>query len=91
MIGREEYLLTCLSEEASEVVQRASKAIRFGFGSIEQGQKHTNREQLCAELTDLLAVVTMLNDECDLEHTSDQAAIRAKIERVDTYYLQRPA
>jgi len=86
MISREEYLLTCLSEEASEIIQRASKVIRFGFDGIEQGQRLTNRERLRAELTDLLALVAMLNDECDLEYTTDQTAIRAKIAKVETYY-----
>ncbi|WOF75136.1 hypothetical protein QMT40_002799 [Parvibaculaceae bacterium PLY_AMNH_Bact1] len=86
MVSREEYLLTCLSEEAAEVIQRASKAIRFGLDSTEPAQTHTNRERLCGELTDLLAIVAMLNDECALAHAHNSELIKAKIDKVDKYF-----
>jgi hypothetical protein len=35
---REQHLLTILAEECGEVVQRASKAIRFGLDESQPGQ-----------------------------------------------------
>ena len=61
---REQYLLTCLAEECAEVAQCASKAIRFGLsplsGRPEEWRKVNNREDIEAELGDLLGLVDML-------------------------------
>ena len=49
------HLTICLSEEASEVIQAASKILRFGNTA-------ENQRQLIAELNDLAAVVDLLQD-----------------------------
>jgi NTP pyrophosphatase (non-canonical NTP hydrolase) len=86
MIDRETYLLICLSEEASEIIHRASKAIRFGLDEVQPGQASSNRERLCDELSDLLAVVSMLNEEAKLAFEQDQKKEEAKRVRVDHYF-----
>ena len=54
-----EYLLTCLAEESAEVVQAATKALRFGADGIcPDGQ--TNIARIIAELNDVLAVIDLL-------------------------------
>jgi hypothetical protein len=43
---REQHLLTILAEECGEVVQRASKAIRFGLDESQPGQLDDNKKRL---------------------------------------------
>ena len=57
-----EYLLTCLAEEASEVAQQATKALRFGCGEVQPGQELSNVHRIREELTDLIAVCEMLGE-----------------------------
>jgi hypothetical protein len=49
MTDKNIHLTICLSEEASEVIQAASKILRFGNTA-------ENQRQLIAELNDLAAV-----------------------------------
>lgn len=53
-------------EECSELAQRFSKLIQFGEDEIENGQSLTNIERLQLELTDLMCVIQMFNDELPL-------------------------
>jgi NTP pyrophosphatase (non-canonical NTP hydrolase) len=58
-----EYLLTCLSEEASEVAHRVSKALRFSLNERHHSNPtQTNADLIAEELTDLLAVADMARD-----------------------------
>lgn len=49
----DQYILTKIAEEASEVAQRALKAAQFGPDQIEPGQELTNAERLIEEVYDL--------------------------------------
>lgn len=60
---RTEHLLTILAEEAAEVAQRVSKALRFGTGEIQPGQPLTNAERIVHEFYDLLAAYEMLHED----------------------------
>ena len=60
---RTEHLLWILAEECAEVAQRASKAARFGLAEVQPEQDLNNADRLRDELTDLLAVAEMLNDD----------------------------
>lgn len=75
---REQHLLTILAEECAEVVQRATKAIRFGLDESQPGQRD-NRKRLENELGDLLGMVDMLG----LTPSAERRA--AKPERVEHY------
>lgn len=59
-MNREEHLLTCLGEEAAEVAQRVSKALRFGLREVQKGQPKTNRERIIEEIKDFIAVAESL-------------------------------
>lgn len=82
-----EYLLTCLAEEAGEVVQAACKAGRFGVTDAHPDRNLLpNNEYIVRELNDQLAVVEMLRDAgVPLPGIGDRAAINAKKQRVLEY------
>lgn len=70
----EEHLLVCLAEECAEVIQRATKVLRFGMEEIEPGQTLTNRERLQGEVNDLIAVIELVR----LGHSNHAASHRKK-------------
>lgn len=57
----EQHLLVILAEEAAEVVQQASKAVRFGMDNVKPGIGKRNRTLLVEELSDLVAVASLLD------------------------------
>jgi hypothetical protein len=61
-INETDHLLACLAEECAEVSQRVMKALRFGIDEVQPEQALTNAERIVNELTDLLAVVAMLEE-----------------------------
>lgn len=62
-MNKQEYLLTCLSEECGEISQRVSKILRFGLTEIQPSQELTNSQRLINELNDLLGVIQLLEIE----------------------------
>jgi hypothetical protein len=60
---RTQHLLIKLMEECAEVQQRASKALIFTLEEIEPGQPYRNRDRLSQEITDLIAVLEMLEED----------------------------
>lgn len=58
-LDRDMEILSCLSEEAGEVIQRVSKVFRFGFESCHPVTGEANRQSLNNEVGDLLAIVDM--------------------------------
>lgn len=83
-----ENLTQTLTEEACEIGQRASKANRFGWHEVQDGQTLNNSERLVQEFIDLAAVMLMLENEGLLKfpfkvHDSEvRIQIVAKQERV---------
>ena len=59
-MGETEYLLDCLIEECAEVIQRTTKAKRFGMAEIQPEQALTNQERIIEELNDLIGVANCL-------------------------------
>ena len=59
-MNKTEYLLTTLSEECSEISERACRIIRFGPKEIEAGELEDNTRRLERELADLLATSELL-------------------------------
>lgn len=84
---RLDHLLTTFAEEAVEVAQRATKALRFGIHEIQPGQFKTNAERLKGEFLDLLAVYGLLCQEgyCEPVAPMDQPAIDRKQSRLEEY------
>jgi hypothetical protein len=83
---RTEHLLWCLSEECSEVAQRASKAARFGLSEIQEGQSLNNSERIWQEFADLLAVYHMMVDDGLVDKVIHNGPLMmAKKEKVEKY------
>ena len=80
MMNKQEHLLSTLAEEAAELAQRATKALRFGLDDIEEGQTLTARVRLAGELADLIAMVEM----CGIP-MPDNRDIEAKKIKVEKY------
>lgn len=59
----ENELLTILIEECAEVIQRATKAQRFGLTEVQPGQPLSNSTRLAHEIGDLFEVVDRLRAE----------------------------
>lgn len=62
-MNKTEHLLTCLIEECGEVIHAATKALRFGLDDINPETKHTNAEDITAELIDVGTIQQMLRHE----------------------------
>jgi hypothetical protein len=84
-VNYREHLLTIAAEEAVEVAQRATKALRFGLMEVQPGQTLTNAERLMGEFHDLLAALEMLHDEAKLPLRINRAAIDAKRVQVEKF------
>lgn len=83
-MNKQEYLLTCLSEEAGEVIQAVSKALRFGLTDKYGGK--TNLTRLSEEVGDFIAILTMLdNAGVQLDDNDIEKAISDKITKVEKY------
>ena len=65
-MNKTQHLLLLVMEECAEVAHRCSKSIRFGLGEVQEGQELNNAERIKGELTDLFAVLRMLEDETGL-------------------------
>lgn len=68
-MNKSEYLMACLSEEASEIIKATQKAQRFGLDS---GNKYnetfmSNRNSIVHEIIDLLAVALMMESNGDIK------------------------
>ena len=83
--GIERELLIILMEEAAEVIQRASKALRFGVNEIQEGQPLTNAERVVYEMADLDAVLSMLVDRGTLDPRGWINMKMAKQKKVQKY------
>ena len=55
--GLERELLEILAEECAEVIQRVTKALRFGVDEVQPGQPHTNAQRISYEMGDVLATL----------------------------------
>lgn len=77
----QQFLLTKLAEESSEIAQIALKTQQFGVDEARPGQPLTNAERVYCELDDLLAIVEMLNED-GLGYLPNRERIEAKKDKV---------
>ena len=86
-----EHLLTCLSEECLEVAKDISKSNRFGLSDRNplNPKGMTNQQRIIRELNDLMAVISILEDEGllpkDWQSASLQTEKRDKVRRFMDY------
>ncbi|HEY6232105.1 MAG TPA: hypothetical protein VIW64_12660 [Pyrinomonadaceae bacterium] len=78
---RIEILLECLAEECAEVIQRVTKAQRFGLDEIQPGQSLTNERRVNYELCDLVTIVSMLEELGVALYPDVSAEKRVKVEK----------
>jgi len=81
-MNKQEYLLICLAEEASEVAQATSKVLRFTAEHKLNGQ--SNLEKLCEEYSQLLAVIDVLQENGVLINFN-HLVYKKKLEAIDHY------
>lgn len=79
-----EYLLSCLIEECAKVIQRATKAQRFGLREIQPEQDLTNEQRLAIELDDLTGTLELLAEH-GLRFPPSGERVRAKILKIEKF------
>lgn len=80
-----EHLLTCLTEECSEVQQAVAKAQRFGLNDGYPGTSSTNADDIIREFNETIAVMELLVEEGVLMYRIDHDVIKRKKARVREY------
>ena len=87
-MNREQLLLVKLAEEAAEIAQIALKAAQFGLDEVYEGTPgQSNANRIHGEIEDMLAVVEMLNDECNFRHFPNRVYRTAKKAKVNKWAL----
>ena len=85
---RQEHLITLIAEEAVEVAQRATKALRFGLtdpAGTQEGED-TNKQRLLKEYGDLMAAMRMLFPE-EFSHIPLTEYQEKKMERIEKFLI----
>jgi NTP pyrophosphatase (non-canonical NTP hydrolase) len=84
-MNKQEYLLVKTAEEAAEIAHACHKSLTFGLNSFQNEGDSTNKEQLEKELTDLLAMIKMLQDAGIIGIVGRKEGIVAKEQKVLRY------
>ena len=87
---RQREILTIIIEEAAEVQQRATKALRFGLDEKQPGQNFDNAQRLAQEIGDLDAVIGLACKEGLVRGTDILSAERAKERKLLRYMQTEP-
>jgi len=81
----QEYLLSCLAEEAAEIIQAVGKAQRFGLDD-NYIYDETPSSAIKREFNDLVGVLEMLHENgVDFKQLHDRSLIEAKKKKVLKY------
>ena len=80
-----QFLLGKLAEEAAEVSQIALKTQQLDLDGEHLVLNETEAQPIHNELNDLMAIVEMLNDECELDYIPEEGTIRSTKARVRRY------
>lgn len=84
-MNKTEHLLTCLSEECAEIQQAVSKAVRFGLDDGHPESNTTNAQDIERELTDLAAVIELLEEDGLITIKMPEQDIKQKKDKVCKY------
>ena len=83
-MNKQEYLLTCLAEEAAEIIQSVGKAQRFGLDDTYYDE--SPKEAIKREFNDLVGVLEMLHEAgVDFKKLHDRSLIEAKKKKVEKF------
>ncbi len=78
-MNRKEYLLTCLAEEASEIVKAVTKTLRFGESSVYNNV--TNKKRLEEEIIDFITIVSMCYSDEYINFDEEELKIQFKLKQ----------
>lgn len=88
MMTYEQYLMSKLAEEATELAQRALKLQQYGAQEREVGTDRTNADRLRDEWIDVLATIRMAKEAGTLtmpDTAEVDAAIARKVAKINRY------
>lgn len=88
-MNRLQFLLSKLSEEASEVAQMCSKSSIYTLENSKPGEQETNKTRLIDEINDFLTIVYILEEEffgTEGIKIGDREILITKCEKVEKYY-----
>lgn len=87
MMTLEQFYLIKIAEEATELAQAALKASQFGLFEMIEGTNETNEGRMTKEYNDLLASITMLQEQGyeDSILNEDYGLQMVKMNRVGIY------
>jgi len=74
-MNKNEYLLSCISEECNEVGKQVSKILRFGGDDIPPNSSKNNTALLIEEITDLVAVIELYFNQPITNLVEDEAVL----------------
>lgn len=77
-----DHLLLTLAEECAEVIQRITKAQRWGLHEVQPGQDLNNEQRIRYELNDVYAVVDLLYERQGVVLVRDNEQVIAKKAKV---------
>lgn len=77
-----DHLLSTLAEECAEVIQRVTKAQRWGLYEVQAGQEFNNAQRIRQELNDVRAVIDMLYHDHGLNLARDNEQVLLKRDNV---------
>lgn len=88
--------LAMLAEECGEVIQAVGKILRHGYDNYHPEQekdppelRYTNRQMLHDEVTDLVAVVSILEGNKDLPAISEENMLQSSIRKLTFAHHQK--
>lgn len=81
------YMLTCIIEEAGELIQAAAKALKHGLDGRHPEKVETNFEAIVREYRDVQGAMKMFYEEASAVEFDqvDEEAIEAKIKKIKSY------
>lgn len=85
----EAEILETLIEECAEVIQRATKMLRFGVHEVQPGQPLSNRDRLSLEVGDLSAMVAIAEKNELIDRPQVALAEKTKHEKFERYRQHR--
>lgn len=85
MMNYEQFLLTKLAEEGSEVAQIALKTQQFGMFERHPDLSENNMQRCHSEIDDLMAVVELLNEKYGFGYVPNQEARERKKVKLEKY------
>lgn len=88
-MDRLDHIFVVMAEEAAEVIHAIHKTLRFGPGFVNPKTGRKNIVDICTEMTELMAMLSLLEEECpppeELDDVFYEKIISGKRERFEKY------